>query len=236
MSSIPLRWTQPHFVALFLAFVLTACGSGNSSAPPEITLTVGSSDVTVIQGQQSSLDLNVARVNGAVPVQLVAEGLPSGVSLVFTKNPVEDKTTATLKVGVNVTPATYPFQVVGTAGSVRRAIDLHLNVVRSADVTPPSVRLTVTPPGVTTSQTITLAADVQDDRGVARVEFFQNGVSLGRLTKAPWTTTTDITSEDNGAPLFSARATDTSGNTADSEPVMISVLIDKSDPVVTTRS
>ena len=57
-----------------------------------------------------------------------------------------------------------------------------------------------------------MSATATDNVGVARVEFFRSGISLGADTSAPYSVSFDSTTVANGSYTFGARASDTAGN------------------------
>lgn len=93
----------------------------------------------------------------------------------------------------------------------------------SADA-PPSVALEQPAGGTTVSGTVTISASASDDVGVAQVEFFANGVSLGVDSNGTdgWSVTWDTTTTADGVCTITATATDTASQTA-SDSVTITV-------------
>ncbi len=70
------------------------------------------------------------------------------------------------------------------------------------------------------AEAVGVQADVQDNIGVDRVEFFANGQSLGYTTVYPYNRTWRLV---RGQYVVYAVATDTAGNTAQSAPVVVAV-------------
>ena len=90
------------------------------------------------------------------------------------------------------------------------------------DTVAPTVAIT-TPSG-TASGTVTVTANASDNVGVAGVQFAVDGVALGAEdTTSPYSQTWNTTTAANGTHTLTAIATDTSGNTATSAPVTITV-------------
>ncbi|HWU89742.1 MAG TPA: Ig-like domain-containing protein, partial [Kofleriaceae bacterium] len=87
----------------------------------------------------------------------------------------------------------------------------------AADSTPPSTQLTSPAAGAMVSGNVTLAATASDDIGVSRVEFLIDGALVGSDTAAPYQVTWSSTTVADGSHVVTARAVDTSGNTATSE-------------------
>jgi hypothetical protein len=99
-----------------------------------------------------------------------------------------------------------------------------IRVVASSDTTPPTVSITSPASGSTVSGTITVSATASDNMGVAGVQFFVDGASLGAEdTTAPYAVTWDTTAAANGAHTLTATARDAAGNTATSAPVSVTV-------------
>ncbi len=91
----------------------------------------------------------------------------------------------------------------------------------------PTVTVTAPLDGATVSGTVTATADAADDVGVAGVEFFAGGVSVGMDVDGAdgWSVPWDTTSSADGSVALSATATDTFGRTASDA---ISVTVDNS--------
>jgi hypothetical protein len=84
------------------------------------------------------------------------------------------------------------------------------------DKTPPTVSVTSPTNGATVNGQVTIAADAQDNKGVASVEFFVDGTSIAKDTSSPYSAPWDTTQAAQGAHTLKVTATDTSANTADS--------------------
>ncbi len=84
------------------------------------------------------------------------------------------------------------------------------------DQSPPQVNVSFPSNGSTVSGTITLAAAASDDTGVASVEFFVDGVSVGFGNQSggagPWTLAWNSTSVADGLHAIAATARDAQGN------------------------
>jgi len=92
------------------------------------------------------------------------------------------------------------------------------------DTTPPSVSITAPAPNATVSNTTTVSANATDNVAVADVQFQLDGVNLGAdLTTAPYSISWNTTTASNGNHTLTAIARDTSGNTATSTPVTVTV-------------
>lgn len=95
----------------------------------------------------------------------------------------------------------------------------------TADSVPPTVAMTAPADGSTVSgSAVTVSATASDNVAVGNVQFLLDGNPLGSpITQAPYSISWDSTSVVNGSHTLSARATDTSGNTATSTPATVTV-------------
>jgi len=91
------------------------------------------------------------------------------------------------------------------------------------DVTAPTVSITSPATGQEVSGKITVSAQAQDDRGVARVEFYLSGNLVGQDTTAPYQISLDLSNRSAGQYSLEARAYDATGNRGTSAPVLIIV-------------
>lgn len=85
----------------------------------------------------------------------------------------------------------------------------------ATDTTPPTVSLTAPAAGATVSGSTDLSANVTDNVGVQKVDFYRDAsVLLGTDTTSPYSFAWNTTAIANGTHTFFARAYDTSGNQA----------------------
>jgi uncharacterized membrane protein len=110
-----------------------------SPPPPDFTLTLNPTSLTIQQGAQGTATLTITPQHGFTgTVNLSLVGAPSGVSLSPTSlnvsGPSPVNQTLTLSVGSSVTPGTYNLKVRATAGSLAREADLPLTVSPSSSV------------------------------------------------------------------------------------------------------
>src|SRR5207245_4668320 len=74
-----------------------------------------------------------------------------------------------------------------------------------ADVTPPTVSMTVPAAGVTVAGTVTVSANASDNVGVAGVQFKLDGANLGaEVTTAPYTLSWNTATASNGLHTLTA--------------------------------
>jgi endoglucanase len=93
------------------------------------------------------------------------------------------------------------------------------------DTIPPNVSLGASSTSFTAPGTLTLTATATDNVGVARVEFFDGATLLTTDNTAPFTTSVSLTAANNGSHSYTARATDTTGNSRTSTAVTVTVNI-----------
>jgi Leucine-rich repeat (LRR) protein len=92
------------------------------------------------------------------------------------------------------------------------------------DTTPPTVSITSPQDGSTVSDSITITCISSDDEGVEKVELWVNGVSTGVTDDTePYSLEWNTLTYDNGSYGITVRSYDTSGNTTDSEPIILVV-------------
>ena len=121
--------------------------------------------------------------------------------------------------------STYPFFASGNV--VVSGIEQGLFVLRprlGPSGSPPSVNITAPAGGSSVSGTIGVAADAVDDNGVAQVEFFVDGSSIGVGSNSggSWSTSWNTTTVADGSHTLTATATDTAGQAA-SDSVSVTV-------------
>ena len=103
--------------------------------------------------------------------------------------------------------------------------DMNTPLVGSVDPGAPTVSITSPANNAQVSGITTVQADASDDVGVAGVQFFLDGNSLGvEDTTAPYGANWDTRAFANGAHTLTARVRDTSGRTAVSAPVNVNVV------------
>ena len=110
------------------------------------------------------------------------------------------------------------------AGNTSSRQSLTASTTPCPDTIPPQVALTAPADGATVSGTVQLAASASDAGGVASVQFTVDGAAVGApVATAPYTLGWDSIGATNGPHTLGARATDTSGNTAVSATVTVTV-------------
>lgn len=93
----------------------------------------------------------------------------------------------------------------------------------AADTAAPEVSITSPSNGATVSRTITIRASASDGVGVARVDFFIDGVRVASDESAPWEYSWNTQKVAEGAHTLTAIAYDAAGNSKTSSPVTVTV-------------
>jgi hypothetical protein len=120
-------------------------------------------------------------------------------------------------------------RVTDSNGNVATAQAITVNVVSGnpcsgGDSTPPTAGITNPTANQTVSGKQPIAANATDNCGVASVQFFLDGKAIGSpVTSSPYAINWDTTTATNATHILSAQATDTSGNTATSSTVTVTV-------------
>lgn len=87
----------------------------------------------------------------------------------------------------------------------------------------PSVVITAPAASATVSGTVNFMAQAGGPLGIAKVEFFVNGVSLGSAATSPYHLSWDTTKSANGSVTLTATVTDVDGNATTSAPETVTV-------------
>jgi Bacterial Ig domain len=194
-----------------LAFVLTACPDSGGSG-----FTVGLSSPSGTAYTNGTLNVQ-ATVSGGTPESL--ELLRNGTSLATLSAPYTYAwDTSALSEGG------YSLGVRATNGGKFAQGEARTVFV---DRTAPTVNLTSATATLTSAGNLDLNAEVSDNRGIARVEFFDGGQKLGETTSNPFALSLNLSSSDNREHTYSAKATDRAGNSASSIALKVNVLIPK---------
>ncbi|MBI3334127.1 Ig-like domain-containing protein [Candidatus Pacearchaeota archaeon] len=102
--------------------------------------------------------------------------------------------------------------------------DFTVNVGSGGDTTNPSVSITSPSNGASVSGTINVNADASDNVAVANVQFKVDGNNIGSAdTSSPYSASLDTSTLSNGNHVLTAVAADSSGNTATSASISITV-------------
>ena len=91
------------------------------------------------------------------------------------------------------------------------------------DYVAPAVAITYPAPGMLVSGTVQLEASAADDRGVAKVEYYDGATLIGTATVPSYLVAWNSRTGASGSHTLTARAYDAAGNTATSEAVAVVV-------------
>ena len=112
-----------------------------------------------------------------------------------------------------------------TSGNIALPAVVSVNVLNGAgDTTLPKVAIGTPSGGATVSgRSVLIRAVARDDIGVASVQFLADGVTIDTDSTAPYSILWDTTGVSDGFHNLAASATDTSGNAAASDPIVVLV-------------
>lgn len=91
------------------------------------------------------------------------------------------------------------------------------------DTTAPSVSITAPTGGATISGSQTITANATDNVAISKVEYYDGTTLIGSSTVAPYSYTWNTTSAADGSHSLTAKAYDTSNNSASSQAVTVTV-------------
>ena len=195
------------------------CGATPGDSPPEVSLTDPAPGSTVSGAVQLTAqaddDNGVTQVRFAVDGVIIADDIDpgDGWSISWDSTNGADGTRELTAMATD------------TVGQVTTSAPLTVTVDNITDDDPPTVTITAPADGAAVSGSVAISADAFDDHGVASVRFFVGASSIGVDDDSTdgWAIAWDSTAVPDGAGTISATATDTVGQTTDSEPVAITV-------------
>ena len=188
--------------------------------PPQVALTAPANGATVsgsvTLAANASDNVAVARVEFLVDGAVVASDTSSPYAASWNS--------AAAANGTHELRARATDTAGNTATSAPVAVPVSGGIV---DTTPPTVSLVFPADGATLAGAVTLAAQANDDVGVAGVEFLLDGNLLGSGNRSgqagPWTYDWNTTSASIGGHAVSARARDASGNVGTSPAALVTI-------------
>jgi hypothetical protein len=128
------------------AMAISACSDNSNGTEGlggggAITIAAAPTEVTVVQGGSSTVDLTIGRSGEfAGPVALKTGKLPDGLTVTLSPKEVDAASTtatATVAAGTDIFPGTYQFTVAGTASNVSTGQSTISVVVTAAPEPPP---------------------------------------------------------------------------------------------------
>jgi hypothetical protein len=197
--------------------------SGNSTTSSAISVTVNNPDVTPptvsitspaagssLSGT-ATLSANATDNVAVAKVQFQIDGTNYGPPL--TSAPYSESWDTT-----TVTSGSHTIGAIATDTSGNTAsASITVTVSQGSDTTPPTVTVTAPANNSTWAGAISLAATASDNVAVASVQFAVDGTNVGApVTSSPYQVSWDSSKIGDGTHTITAKATDTSGNTATS--------------------
>jgi hypothetical protein len=183
--------------------------------PPTVTLTSPGNNATAVVNNPTTLTASATAPNGNI------------ASVSFLVDNVVLQTIAKYPYSVIWTPANLgsyqlSVQVTDNVGDKTTSSITNVTVVAP---TGPSVNFTSPAAGSTVSSgsSVTLTANAASPSGtIAQVQFFENGISIGTVTSAPYTIS--FTPPSSGVYTLTAIATDNSGIQTTSSPIVVEAI------------
>jgi hypothetical protein len=130
-SSVPTGPQSVRVVGTEGSITHTVDVAVNVSAPPDFSISVSPSSVSITAGSSSSIAINTAITSGgAQSVALSAGGLPSGATASFGANPIASgsASSVTIATSLSTLPGTYTVTVTGTGTSTTHSTTVSLTV------------------------------------------------------------------------------------------------------------
>lgn len=210
------------WLTLALPLLLTACGNGTPTpGTPDTQKPV----VTLSAPEQAALNSSVKVVAEATDnVGVKAVRFYVGEELVATD------TTAPYELPLDLKQSgllTLRAVAVDTSGNENEPATRTVRV-GEGDFEAPMLVFSG-PKSVQTTAPVEFTVSATDDRGVARVEFYEGGTKLATVTQAPYVLTRSFTLADRGQHTYRAVAYDAAGNKAESTYTFTVALSDNMD-------
>jgi GH35 family endo-1,4-beta-xylanase len=119
---------------------------------------------------------------------------------------------------------TYTFELKFSGAYTQLSAEIISNDGVTCDQTPPTVSMTSSGTFFTSNGTLTLSAQANDDVGVGKVVFAQDGVTIASVYSPPYSVSVPVTGALNGRRVYTATAYDLSGNQASqSQRVLVDI-------------
>jgi len=171
----------------------------------------------------ASLTWSPAADNTGVASYNVHRSTTSGFSPSLANRVAQVTTTSFVDVGRPAGSYFYVVTAQDVVGNVSAPSNEAMAIV-AADVTPPTVAIVSPTQGSILSGAVTLSANAADDAAVAGVQFRLDGSNIATEdTAAPYAVSWSTAGVANGTYTLTAVARDSSGNTAESAPVAITI-------------
>jgi hypothetical protein len=188
--------------------------SVNVDLPPTVTLTAPAKGTTVVTGSNVAVTATATDLVGVAKVEFYVDGgLPQSTSATAPYTWTWD-TTKFSDATHTVTAKAYD-----TFGNVTTSTGVTLIV----DNAKPKVSITLPSGGATINGTTTVTVSAQDNRLVTKVEFFLDGALVSTDTVPAFAWSWNTKTAANGSHTLKVKAYDSVGNSADSDPVIVTV-------------
>jgi chitodextrinase len=210
-----------------LDLAVTPTGTSNQTLTPYLNQLgkppAAPGSLAVTGSTASTISVAWAAVVGATEYNLTANGKFSGKTA-----------TTSFTFGGLACGTAYKLAVTAknAAGKTSKASTLMASTASCSDTTPPAVSVTAPTADATVSGNVSVTASASDNVGLARVEFWVDGVPQATDTSAPYSYGWDTTQVAGGPHTILAKAFDTSNNSA-SKTVGVTV---SNSPCVTSST
>jgi hypothetical protein len=201
-----------------VAVTVTVSNTTPDTTPPSVSITAPANGATV--STTVTVSANASDNVGVAGVQFYVDGATLGVEDTAGPYSVSWDTTS-------VANGSHSLTAIARDAAGNRTTSAAVTVTVSnttPDTTPPTVAITAPANGATVSTTATVSANASDNVGVAGVQFYVDGATLGAEdTVSPFTISWDTTRVANGAHTLTAVARDAAGNRTTSAAVSVTV-------------
>jgi len=200
--------------------VSAQAASRKTSGPKwDFSMTVSPAAQSVADGTSVSYTVDTVTTQGHwQQVILSISDLPAGVTATFDPATITSGQSSTLQLSASTSavPATAQFTVTGTGTNATRTATATVSVV---DQIAPSISILAPADGAVLAGPVSISVSASDNIAVARAEIYLDGVLFSTAGSAVW----DTTAATDGLHAISATAYDTSGNSATSPAVTVTV-------------
>jgi len=202
---------------------------------PTATLTA---DKTTVNEAAGSVVLTVAATDnlGIAKVEFLEDGVV--VETVKTRPFVSTRSYAADKNGIHSFAARAFDTASNMVTSNQVAVDVRIVTAPPPDTTPPVAVINVASSRVSAAGAFMVQATATDDVGVAKVEFYRDGVLLNTDSTAPFEYADTLTRAIYGNVIYAAKAYDAAGNTSASasKSVLVNIIPSASETPTGTLS
>ncbi len=202
----------------FEAMRITASTPPPDTTPPTVAITAPANGATV--SATVTVSANASDNVGVAGVQFYVDGATLGAEDTAGPYSVSWDTTSAANGSHTLTAIARD-----AAGNRTTSATVTVTVSNTIpDTTPPTVAITAPANGATVSATVSVSANASDNVGVAGVQFYVDGATLGAEdTASPYSVSWDTTSVANGSHALTAIARDAAGNRTTSATVTVTV-------------